>query len=144
MRTGALSEGPDPVPLMPGPQIEASSGSLGWSHSGHPELLASGHPKPHSPSLGGLPQLAGCTGDPLDLPEVAKAGAEAADLLHVGLGHPALLAISQADALEPAWGCTGKSSVSLCGTRAGSGPGPGDLMMASPAPGSALPLGLNL
>lgn len=51
------------------------------------------------PSCRGLPQFAGGTGDPLILPEVSEAGAEAADLFHVGPGHPSLLAICQADPL---------------------------------------------
>lgn len=54
------------------------------------------------PSHGGLPQFAGSTRDALILPEVSEAGAEAADLFHVGLGHPPFLTIRQADPLQPA------------------------------------------
>lgn len=54
------------------------------------------------PSCGGLPQFAGRTCDPLILSEVSKASAEAADLFHIGLGHPPLLTICQADPLQPA------------------------------------------
>lgn len=60
------------------------------------------------PSCRGLPQFAGGTGDPLILPEVSEASTEAADLFHIGTGHPSLLAICQADPLQPAWGHTGQ------------------------------------
>lgn len=53
-------------------------------------------------SGGGLPQFAGRTCDPFILSEVSKAGTEAADLFHIGLGHPPLLTICQADPLQPA------------------------------------------
>lgn len=73
-----------------------------------PERARSWGPGHGCPSRRGLPQFAGGTRDPLILPEVSEAGAEAADLFHVGLGHPPLLAVCQADALQPAWGHTGQ------------------------------------
>lgn len=50
-------------------------------------------------SHGVLPLLAGGARETLMLPEVSQASVEAADLFHVGLGHPPLLAICQADPL---------------------------------------------
>lgn len=49
-----------------------------------------------------VPQLAAGIGDPLVLSEVAPSSTEAADLFHMGLRHPPLLAIGQTHALQPA------------------------------------------
>ena len=72
---------------------------------------AEGHQHQSSPSRAPaeasgrrVPQLAAGIGDPLVLSEVAQSGAEAADLLHVGLRHPPFLTVGQAYALQPAWG----------------------------------------
>ena len=89
---------------MPGQGAAAMAWGVGHNRSLQP-CPGAGH---DVPSHGGPPHFAGGACDPLTLPEVSKAGTEAADLFHVGLGHPPLLTICQADPLQPAYRHTGQ------------------------------------